>query len=159
MYKDATSDQSQVGILPVSHTWAKKNILGMSDSEVVLDLQQQRIERAIGFELQNTQNVIKRTRVFDDVDSKYGIPEKDRQSAEAGAGGAPPAEGGIPPAGGGAPPPAEIGGGEQPLSESKKNKILSTLGDSNKLEDLFDIEKAQKNIYEIENKLKDILND
>jgi len=37
LYKDATSDQSQVGILPVSHTWAKKNILGMSDSEVILD--------------------------------------------------------------------------------------------------------------------------
>jgi hypothetical protein len=49
LYKDATSDQSQIGILPVSHTWAKKNILGMSDSEVVLDLQQQRLERAIGF--------------------------------------------------------------------------------------------------------------
>jgi len=42
LYKDATSDQSQVGILPVSHTWAKKNILGMSDSEVILDLQQQK---------------------------------------------------------------------------------------------------------------------
>jgi len=27
LYKDATSDQSQMGILPVSHTWAKKNIL------------------------------------------------------------------------------------------------------------------------------------
>ncbi len=40
LYKDATSDQSQVGILPVSHTWAKKNILGFSDAEVVLDLQQ-----------------------------------------------------------------------------------------------------------------------
>ena len=46
LYKDATSDQSQVGILPVSHTWAKKNILGMSDSEVILDLQQQKIGRA-----------------------------------------------------------------------------------------------------------------
>ncbi len=45
LYKDATSDQSQIGILPVSHTWAKKNILGMSDSEVVLDLQQQRLEK------------------------------------------------------------------------------------------------------------------
>jgi hypothetical protein len=83
LYKDATSDQSQVGILPVSHTWAKKNILGLSDSEVILDLQQQRLERAIGFELTNTQNIIKRSGVFDEVDSKYGIPEEEREKLEA----------------------------------------------------------------------------
>jgi intein/homing endonuclease len=51
LYKDATSDNSQLGILPVSHTWAKKNILGMSDNEVLLDLQQQRLERAMGIEI------------------------------------------------------------------------------------------------------------
>ena len=156
LYKDATSDQSQIGILPVSHTWAKKNILGMSDSEVMLDLQQQRIERAIGFELTNTQNVIKRSGVFDEVDSKYGVPESERQ------------EGGESPEGGevggmdmgAAPPPSPppTGGGEQPLSEDKKNRLFNILGESENLEDLFDINKAQQNIYEIENKLKDILN-
>jgi hypothetical protein len=156
LYKDATSDQSQIGILPVSHTWAKKNILGMSDSEVMLDLQQQRIERAIGFELTNTQNVIKRSGVFDEVDSKYGVPESERQ------------EGGESPEGGevggmdmGALPPTSpppTGGGEQPLSEDKKNRLFNILGESENLEDLFDINKAQQNIYEIENKLKDILN-
>jgi hypothetical protein len=158
LYKDATSDQSQIGILPVSHTWAKKNILGMSDSEVVLDLQQQRIERAIGFELTNTQNVIKRTRVFDEVDSKYGIPEEERKKAEE-AGAAPTGGdmGGM--MGGGAPPPAEAGGGEPPLSESIKNKFPNIFGIDAKLTDLFDVEKAQKNIYEIENKINDILND
>jgi len=119
LYKDATSDQSQIGILPVSHTWAKKNILGMSDSEVILDLQQQRIERAIGFELTNTQNVIKRSGVFDDVDSKYGVPEEERQEGGETAGG----EAGGMDMGAGAPPP------------------------------------AQQNIYEIENKLKDFLNE
>ena len=148
LYKDATSDQSQVGILPVSHTWAKKNILGMSDSEVILDLQQQRLERAIGFELTNTQNVIKRSGIFDDVDAKYGVPEEERQ------------EGGESPEGGG----MDMGAAEPPmdntqLSESKKDKILSTLGDDDKISDLFDMNKAQRNIYEIENKLKDILND
>ena len=160
LYKDATSDQSQIGILPVSHTFAKKNILGMSDSEVILDLQQQRLERAIGFELTNTQNVIKRTRVFDEVDSKYGIPEEDRKKAEESAGGeaAPGGEMGGPMGSpmGGPPPPTE---GEPPLSESKKNKYKNILGLDDKLNDLFDIEKAQRNIYEIENKLKDILND
>jgi len=158
LYKDATSDQSQIGILPVSHTWAKKNILGMSDSEVVLDLQQQRLERAIGFELTNTQMVIKRSGVFDEVDSKYGIPENEREAAqspegaEAGGGmdmGAPP----TPPSA-----PSPPAGGEAPLSENKKIRLTNFLGESNNLEDLFDINKAQQNIYEIENKLNDILN-
>ena len=154
LYKDATSDQSQVGILPVSHTWAKKNILGFSDSEVMLDLQQQRLERAIGFELTNTQNVIKRSGVFDDVDSKYGVPESERQM-----GGTPPEGGAMSSDMGGAPLPPPSGG-EAPLSENetKKDNILSLLGDNNKLNDLFDYDKAQQNIYEIENKLKDILN-
>jgi hypothetical protein len=182
MYKDATSDQSQMGILPVSHTWAKKNILGMSDNEVILDLQQQRMERAIGFELTNTQNIIKRTGVFDEVDKKYGIPEEERKKVEAAMaagggnqpGGAPGGGGG----GGGAMPTemaptetantgaAPTGGGEgaPPLSESKsesrKFKILSMLGDDDNvvLEDLFDAEKAKKNIYEIDKTITDILN-
>jgi hypothetical protein len=160
LYKDATSDQSQVGILPVSHTWAKKNILGMSDSEVILDLQQQRLERAMGFELQNTQNIIKRSGVFDDVDAKYGIPEDERKAAEA-SGQTADASGGD--LGGGMaapPPPAGDSGGGEPLSESRKSKILGMLGEE-KLDfnDLFDMNKAQQNIYEIENKIKDILND
>jgi hypothetical protein len=160
LYKDATSDQSQVGILPVSHTWAKKNILGLSDSEIILDLQQQRLERAMGFELTNTQNIIKRSGVFDEVDSKYGIPEEERKSAEdamSQEGGASPAEGGLD-MGGGTPPPADTGG--EPLSESKKSKILGMLGDESlSINDLFDMDKAKRNIYEIETKIKDILND
>ncbi len=164
LYKDATSDQSQMGILPVSHTWAKKNILGMSDNDVVLDLQQQRIERAMGAELMATNTIIKRSGVFDEVDKKYGIPEEEREKLEAaGAGGAAPggdmAMGGDMGMGGApaeaAPAPAEAA----PLSESRKTKILSMLGNSDTIEDLFDINKAQQNIYEIENKLKDILND
>ncbi len=146
MYKDATSDQSQMGILPVSHTWAKKNILGMSDNEVILDLQQQRMERAIGAELMNTAQIIRRTGVFDDVDKKYGIPEEERKQIEdaiaQGGGGE---EGGLPGGGGGgsmsmsdplgtpaggegaATPGADIGapaaGGETaPLAEEKEEK-------------------------------------
>ena len=159
LYKDATSDQSQIGILPVSHTWAKKNILGMSDSEVVLDLQQQRLERAMGFELTNTQTIIKRSGVFDEVDSKYGIPEEERKKAEASAAGGEAPGGDM--MGGGAPPPPEpaAGGGEPPLSESKKRKIFGMLGEGDDLNELFDMEKARQNIYEIENKLRDILND
>lgn len=161
LYKDATSDQSQMGILPVSHTYAKKNILGMSDSEVMLDLQQQRIERAIGFELINTQNIIKRTGVFDEIDKKYGISEEERKKLEsAGATGeAPGGEGGGL---GGAfdgspepstPPPST---GEGSLSEGFDGLISEK---KLKLSDLFDFNKAQANIYEIETKINDILND
>ena len=165
LYKDATSDQSQLGILPVSHTWAKKNILGMSDSEVLLDLQQQRLERAVGFELMNTsQLIIKRSGIFDNVDAKYGIPEEEREKVEAGAAGAEGAEGGM----GG----MEMGGGAEaapvetpaaePLSEStsRKSKILGMLGEEKEdFNILFDMNKAQQNIYEIETKITDILND
>jgi hypothetical protein len=172
LYKDATSDQSQVGILPVSHTWAKKNILGFSENEVVLDLQQQRLERAIGFELTNTQNIIKRSGIFDDVDRKYGISEEERAKLEAagatgenapggGMGGGMDMGGGSSPAPESAPPAA----GEGPLSESinnrgKKSKILGMLGEEEmKFTDLFDMDKAQQNIYEMEHKLNEILND
>ena len=160
LYKDATSDNSQLGILPVSHTWAKKNILGMSDNEVLLDLQQQRLERAMGIELQNTQNVIKRSGVFDDVDSKYGISKEERdkleksQNADAGAGGE---MGGMDMGGSPTPPSTET---SAPLAEStKKRNLLNMLGEGDELSELFDVNKAQKNIYEIENKLKNILNE
>ena len=162
LYKDATSDQSQMGILPVSHTWAKKNILGLSDNDIVLDLQQQRLERALGAELMVTNTIIKRSGVFDEVDKKYGISEDERTKLESsGAGGGAGADAGM----GGdmsMPPPAEsapMEGGGAPLSESRKNKILGMLGEGDEIADLFDINKAQQNIYEIENKLKDILND
>jgi hypothetical protein len=161
LYKDATSDQSQIGIQPVSHTWAKKNILGMSDNDVILDLQQQRLERALGAELGITQNIIKRTGVFDEVDKKYGIPEEERQAMEDNMA---PAEGDdmggmdLGSGGGSAPPPPPDSAGDEPLSETKKSKILGMLGDDTKeFDDLFDVDKAQQNIYEIENKLKDII--
>ena len=170
LYKDATSDQSQLGILPVSHTWAKKNILGMSDSEVLLDLQQQRLERAVGFELMNTsQLIIKRSGIFDNVDAKYGIPEEEREKVEAGAAGAEGAGaeggmGGLDMGGGAEAAPAEApaAGGEGPLSEStsRKSKILGMLGEEKEdFNILFDMNKAQQNIYEIETKITDILND
>jgi hypothetical protein len=179
MYKDATSDQSQMGILPVSHTWAKKNILGFSDNEVIMDLQQQRIERAMGVELQNTAQIIRRSGVFDAVDKKYGISEEERKKIEAAGpvtpeGGAPggggggggmsstspvePAEGAGAPAGGaGAAPAGETAAA--PLAEtiSKKDKILSMLNEDTSIPGLFNMEKAQKNIYEIGNAINEIL--
>ena len=105
--------------------------------------------------------------MFDEVDAKYGIPEEEREKAMEAAGGA---EGGGMDMGGmdmggGAPPPPS-GGGEAPWSEStlqrksKKSKILSMLGEEKEdFNILFDMEKAQQNIYEIETKINDMLND
>ena len=163
LYKDATSDQSQMGILPVSHTWAKKNILGLSDNDIVLDLQQQRLERALGAELMVTNTIIKRSGVFDEVDKKYGIPEEERTKLESSGGEAAAPEGGDMGLGGdmSAPPDmsAPMEGGTAPLSEGRKNKLLGMLGEGDEIAERFDVNKAQQNIYEIENKLKDILND
>ena len=92
------------------------------------------------------------------VDKKYGISEEDRVKAEAaGAGEAP--GGGMDMGGGSPPPPEAAAGGDAPLSESKKSKILGMLGDGDDISQLFDVNKAQQNIYEIETKLNDILNE
>ena len=71
LYKDLVSDPGN-GIQPVSSTWAKKHIFGFSDEEIRLDLQQQRIERAVGEELKATPTVITKTGIFDNIDKLYG---------------------------------------------------------------------------------------
>jgi hypothetical protein len=52
LYKDLVADPGN-GIQATSSTWAKKHIFGWSDEEIRLDLQQQRIERAVGEELKS----------------------------------------------------------------------------------------------------------
>lgn len=70
LYKDAVSDPGS-GIQPVSATWAKKHIFGFSDEDIRVDLQQQRIERAVGEELKATPLIIKKTGLFDNLDKLY----------------------------------------------------------------------------------------
>ena len=75
MYKDAVGDPGS-GIAPVSATWAKKFILGMSDEEIKLDLQQQRFEKALSGELEKTSETITKTGLFNTIDKLYGEPPK-----------------------------------------------------------------------------------
>lgn len=75
LYKDAVGDPGN-GIAPVSSTWAKKHVLGFSDEEIKLDLQQQRFEKAIADELGKTAEIIKKTGVFNSIDKLYGDIEK-----------------------------------------------------------------------------------
>jgi len=167
LFKDAVAP-IQDSVAPVSASWAKKHILGFSDDEIRLDLQQQRIERAVSAELGKTAEVITKTGLFDTLDSLYG--KKDEASAggapaEGGAapegGGMPPEEGGAPPeAGGGAPPPpppAE-GGAVTPenFNRNDLNLILeNTLFDR---DNTLDLSKGRLSINEIDDKINKLLN-
>jgi len=81
LYKDAVSDPGS-GIQPVSATWGKKHILGFSDEEIKLDLQQQRIEKAVGEELNKTPEVIEKTGIFSNIDKLYGKKEEKVETEE-----------------------------------------------------------------------------
>ena len=85
LYRDCVTDPGN-GIQPTSSTWAKKNVLGFSDEEVKLDLQQQRFEKAIGEELNNTASVITHTGIFDNIDKLYGTMKPDDGGAEEAGG-------------------------------------------------------------------------
>jgi hypothetical protein len=73
LYKDAVSDAGN-GFGAYSMTRAKRDILGMSEEEIRSDLEQQRMEKAASAEMEQTSTVIKKTGVFDRVDTLYGDP-------------------------------------------------------------------------------------
>ena len=72
----------EMGLQAVSTTWAKKEILGMSDEEIKLDLQQQRFEKALSAELEKTSEIIQKTGIFTNIDKLYGIPKKEGEGDE-----------------------------------------------------------------------------
>lgn len=181
LYKDAVT--AIEGIAPVSVTWAKKHVLGFSDEEIKLDLQQQRIEKAVGSELTNTATIITHTGVFDTIDKLYG--SKSGTTAVGAATPAPPPGGGggggfgggleSEPSGGpelggepelggapepgGAPPP----GGEAEITpESVKRDNLNILLESNNLtedDSYIDLSKARNSLGDMEKELNKLLND
>jgi hypothetical protein len=149
LYKDAVT--AIEGIAPVSISWAKKHILGFSDEEIKLDLQQQRIEKAVGAELTNTATVITHTGLFDNIDKLYG-----QVSGATAAGGAPPS----PPGGGGA-PPSEPPMEEPPMAETTKRDNLKILLEKSSLTDedsYIDLSKAKNYLGEMEDDLDNLLN-
>ena len=149
LYKDAVT--AIEGIAPVSISWAKKHILGFSDEEIKLDLQQQRIEKAVGAELTNTATIITHTGLFDNIDKLYG-----QVSGATAAGGAPPS----PPGGEGAPPPSEPPA-EPPMAETTKRDNLKILLEKSSLTDedsYIDLSKAKNYLGEMEDELDNLLN-
>jgi hypothetical protein len=171
LYKDAVADPGN-GIQAVSTTWAKKHILGFSDEEIKLDIQQQRIEKAVGAELQKTPEVIIHTGIFDNIDRLYGKKpgETATPPAEGGEAGAPPS-GGMSSLGGlggggedlGAPPEApeapEAPAGGEVTPESRMNDLNLILEDDLiSGRDEIDLSRGRTSINEIENKLNELLN-
>ena len=178
LYKDATTKIE--GIAPVSHSWAKKHILNMSDEEIKLDIQQQRIEKAVATELENTATVIVKTGIFDNIDKLYGStsgatggaaaapsPGGEETAPEPGGFGSPPPaggeEGGLggPPPAGGAPGP-EPGGEAGVTPESKKESNYNILLENDDLlsdDEIIDLSRAKNYLGEMEEQLSKLLND
>ena len=71
VYRDSVADSGN-GFGAMSMTRAKREILGMSEEDIRLDLEQQRLEKAAAAEMEQTANIIKKTGIFDRVDSLYG---------------------------------------------------------------------------------------
>jgi hypothetical protein len=174
LYRDAVTDPGN-GIQAVSSSWAKKHILGFSDEEVKLDIQQQRIEKAVANELSKTPEIIQNTGIFANIDKLYGskTPGPPSEGGEAGGesgGGAPSLDlgGGSPPpppsppageSGGESPPPAE-GGGEVTPERFIFDKDLNLILEDSLLtgEKYIDLSKARQSLQEMDSKLNDLLN-
>lgn len=71
--KDAVTDGGN-GMPLMSVTRALKQILGWSEKDIKENLEELRLEKALVYELENTPQIIKRTKIFDPVDNIYGEP-------------------------------------------------------------------------------------
>jgi len=156
LYKDAVT--AIEGIAPVSVSWAKKHVLGFSDEEVKIDLQQHRIEKAVGAELTNTATIITHTGLFDTIDKLYGSTTGGTPSAGAAA--PPPPPGGEEP--GGMPPPPPPGGEGGTVPEEFKRDNLKILVENYSLTEsnsFIDLSKAENSLGEMEAQLRKVLRD
>ena len=153
LYKDAVTKVE--GIAPTSQTWAKKHILGFSDEDIKLDLQQQRVEKAVATEIEATPNVITHTGLFDNIDKLYGNTSSTGTTAPT-----PPAEGGD--MGGfgadlgGAPEGGEVpAGGETAITPESVKKNMNILLERDNVYgvDELDLEKGRRSLGIIEEQL------
>jgi hypothetical protein len=86
LYRDAVSDAGN-GYGAVSMTWAKKEILGMSDDEIKLDIQRQAVEKAGGEEIKMLAETIKQTGLFREIYKAYKINPDNMTSGDQAASG------------------------------------------------------------------------
>jgi hypothetical protein len=151
VYKECVTPLTD-GTAPTSITWAKKHVLGFSEEEIRNDLYQQRVELAVGAELNNTATIITKTGVFDNIDKLY----TQKTGTTSNAGGTPPPPGGGGEMGGA--PPAPPGG----LPEGEKKDNLKILLESDNFfddETFIDLSKARNSLGQIEDQLKKLMGD
>jgi hypothetical protein len=84
LYRDAVSDAGN-GFGAMSMTYAKKEILNMSDDEIKLDIQRQAVEKAGGEEVKALGETIKQTGIFRDIYKIYKI-DPNNMTANTGGG-------------------------------------------------------------------------
>ena len=160
LYKDLVTEIPN-SLAPTSATWAKKHIFGFSDEEIKLDIQQQRLERAVAAELANTATVITHTGLFDNVDKLYKQVTGSTETPPEGGG--PGGPSGPPPGllgGGGPPPPPPPGEGPGGLPEGEKKDNLKILLESDDVlgDSFVDLSKAGNGLGIIEEELSKLLN-
>ena len=180
--------RAEGGIAAMSHTTAKRLIFNMSDREIVDDLKQQKMEKVVMQELQDSPVTIKKSGLFTDIDKRFGSPEEMPISGATGGEAAPPTggapapttgapTGGIPPTSGapipptggaptaGAAPTGGAGGAEAmmedkkiKLSEEDFNKHIEKLVYGSSKETEIKKESEHTQIIQENNKINDSLN-
>jgi len=172
------------GIAAMSHTAAKRMIFNMSDREIVDDLKQQKMEKVVMQELQDSPVTIKKSGLFTDIDKRFGEPVDNMEMSGGTEGGMPPDggmedplgggdaggmppmggdAGGMPPMGGDAGGMPPMGGGGAPMMESgmtdeEYDKQLEKLVFGTSKEPEQKKENRQKDIINENNKKNDKLN-
>jgi len=84
LYRDAVNDPGN-GFGAMSMTLAKKEILGMSNDEIKLDIQRQAVEKAGSEELKMIGETIKQTGLFRDIYKAYSINPDNMTTQQSGA--------------------------------------------------------------------------
>jgi len=168
LYKDLVTEIPN-SLAPTSATWAKKHIFQFSDEEIKLDIQQQRLERAVSAELANTATIITHTGLFDKVDDLYKVKSGDTQTTPSENSGESPAEeppsggplGGPPKPPGGPPKPPSAGSPPSTLPEVENKNNLNILLENGDFfnQQYLNFSKGSNSLGDIEQELLKILKD
>lgn len=81
LVRDAVSDPGN-GLPILSLQRALKMFMNMSEDEIKENFNEMRLEKALSKELENTNQIIKRTHIFDEVDRLYGEPGAEYQDTQ-----------------------------------------------------------------------------
>ena len=71
-----------IGIPIMSMTRAQREILGWSDAEIKQNMLEIRLENALAGEIRKTEQIIKRSHIFDEIDDIYGEPNAEYTTGE-----------------------------------------------------------------------------